>query len=258
MKMKLIRSLLVSAAALFLSQSLMADEFNVVKGDRPLTLGLGVVYKDKPYRGYDSSEKTGALPIVLYEKGPFFARGNNIGWDFIPSEALEVAVIGEYLANGYDESDSTFLLGNGDKDPSIGVGGQVIWKPENLGFKFSAVTDVSGNSDGSRVVGDIFYNYKVNSSLMFKPSAQVIWQSDDYNDYYYGVRPRAVFAYPYQADNDVNYRLGVFGAYQQPDSPWLFLGGISYTFLGDEIKDSPIVSEDNELSALLGVAYSFK
>ncbi len=33
---------------------------------------------------------------------------------------------------------------------SFGVGGQVIWKPENLGFKFSAVTDVSGNSDGAQ------------------------------------------------------------------------------------------------------------
>jgi outer membrane protein len=257
-KMKLIHGLVLSAAALFLSQSLMADEFNVVKGDRPLTLGLGVHYRDKAYRGYDSSEKAWPVPIILYEKGPFFARGNNIGWDFVPSEALEVAVIGEFINDGYEESDSDFLLGNGDKDASIGVGGQVIWKPDNLGFKFNAVTDVSGNSDGSRMVGDVFYDYKVNSSLMIKPSAQVIWQSDDYNDYYYGVRPRAVFAYPYQADSDVNYRLGVFGAYQQPDSPWLFMGGISYTFLGDEIKDSPIVSEDNELNALIGVAYSFK
>jgi outer membrane protein len=257
-KMKLIHGLVLSAAALFLSQSLMADEFSVTKGKRPLSLGLGIHYIDKPYKSYDSSEKTAPVPIVLYEGEHFFARGNNIGWDFLDSDVLEVAVIGEYLADGYEESDSNFLLGNGDKDPTIGLGGQVIWKPDNLGFKFNAVTDVSGNSDGSRVVGDIFYTYKASSSLMIKPSASIIWQSEDYNDYYYGVRSRAVFALPYQADSDVDYRLGVVGVYQRPDSHWLFIGGLSYKFLGDETKDSTIVSEDNELNALIGVAYTFK
>ena len=171
---------------------------------------------------------------------------------------LEVSVIGEYLRDGYDESDSKFLKGNGDRDPTLGVGGQVIWKPNNLGFKFTAVTDVSGNSDGSRVVGDLFYTYKASSSLMIKPSASIIWQSDDYNDYYYGVRSRAVNAAPYKADSDVDYRLGVVGVYQRPDSHWLFIGGLSYKFLGDEIKDSTIVSEDNQFNALIGVAYTFK
>jgi outer membrane protein len=256
--MKLIYGLVLSAAALFLSQSLMADEFSVTKGKRPLSLGLGIAYSDRPYKSYDSSEKTQPVPIVLYEGEHFFARGNNIGWDFLDSDVLQVAVIGEYLDEGYDESDSKFLRGNGDKDPTLGVGGQVVWKPDNLGFKFTAVTDVSGNSDGSRVVGDLFYDYKVNSSLMIKPGASIIWQSDDYNDYYYGVRSRAVNAAPYKADSDVNYRLGVVGVYQQPDSHWLFIGGLSYTFFGDEIKDSTIVSEDNELNALIGVAYTFK
>jgi outer membrane protein len=257
-KMKLIHGLVLSAAALFLSQSLMADEFNVAKGKRPLSLGLGITYIDKPYKSFDSSEKTQPAPIVLYEGEHFFARGNNIGWDFLDSDVLEVSVIGEYLADGYDASDSKFLKGNGDKDPTLGVGGQVIWKPDNLGFKFTAVTDVSGNSDGSRVVGDLFYTYKASSSLMIKPSASIIWQSDDYNDYYYGVRSRAVNAAPYKADSDVDYRLGVVGVYQRPDSHWLFIGGLSYKFLGDEIKDSTIVSEDNQFNALIGVAYTFK
>jgi outer membrane protein len=255
--MKLIHSLVLSAAALFLSQSVMADEFSVGQGKRPLSLGLGVLYKDKPYKNYSSSEKSQPIPIVLYEGEHFFARGGSIGWDFLDSDVLEVAVIGQFLGDGYDESDSKALKGNGDKDPSFGVGGQVIWKPENLGFKFSAVQDITDNSDGAQVVGEVFYRYK-SGNFRITPAASVVWQSDDYNDYYYGVRSRAVNANPYTADSDVNYRLGVLGVYQQPNSPWMFTGGLRYEFFGDEITDSSIVSEDEQLTALIGVAYTFK
>jgi len=257
MKMKLVKSLVLSAAALFLSQSLMADEFSVGKGKRPFTLGLGLLYKDKPYKSYDSSEKTQPVPIVLYEGEHFFARGATIGWDFLDSDALEVAVIGQFLGDGYDESDSKALKGNGDKDPSFGVGGQVTWKPENLGFRFSAVQDITDNSDGAQAVGEIFYTHKAGPWLL-KPAAAVVWQSDDYNDYYYGVRSRAVNANAYKADSDFNFRLGAVAVYQQPTSNWMFMGGLRYEFFGDEITDSTIVSEDEQLSALIGVAYTFK
>jgi outer membrane protein len=258
MKNKLLHGLVLSAVALFLSQSVMADEFSVGQGKRPFSLGLGVLYKDKPYRNYSSSEKSQPVPIVLYEGEHFFARGATIGWDFLDSDALEVAVIGQYLADGYDSSDSRALKGNGDRDASFGVGGQVVWKPENLGFQLQAVQDVADKSDGAQAVGQVFYKYKASDSLMITPAASIVWQSDDYNDYYYGVRSKAVNAAPYTADSDFNYRLGVVAIYKQPQSNWMFMGGLRYEIFGDEITDSTIVSEDEQLSALIGVAYTFK
>jgi outer membrane protein len=257
MQMKIVRSVVLSAAALFLSQSAMADEFSAGQGKRPLSVGLGVLYKDKPYKSYSSSEKTQPVPIVLYEGEHFFARGGSLGWDFLESEVLEVAVLGQFLGDGYDESDSKALRGNGDRDASFGVGGQVIWKPGDFGFKLSAVQDVTGNSEGAQVVGGVFYRYKT-GDLMLTPSASVIWQSDDYNDYYYGVRNSARNARAYSAGSDINYQIGVLAVYQQPTSNWLFMGGLRYEILGDEITDSTIVSEDEQLSALIGVAYTFR
>jgi len=257
--MKMISKLvLVATAALFFNQAVLADEFSVGKGKRPLSLGLGVLYKDKPYKNYDSSEKSQPVPIVLYEGEHFFARGGSIGWDFLDSSALELAIIGQFLGDGYDSSDSKALKGNGDRDPSFGVGGQVVWKPEKLGLKFSAVQDITDNSDGAQAIGQIFYKFKANDSLMITPAASVVWQSDDYNDYYYGVRSKAVNASAYTADSDFNYRLGVLAVYQQPKSHWMFMGGLRYEIFGDEITDSSIVSEDEQLTALLGFAYTFK
>ena len=247
--------------AIFISQSAMSDGLSVNTGKRPITAGIGILYKDKPYKNFSSSERSNPVPIVLYEGEHFFARGATIGWDFLNSSVVELAVIGEFIGDGYESSDSNFLKGMSDRDPTFGVGGHMIWKPENLGLKATAVTDIADNSDGTQVRGEIFYTHRT-GDWMLKPSASIIWQDDDYNDYYYGVRAKearlAIGRTPYSADSDVNYRLGAVAVYQQKASPWMFVGGVLYNFLGDEIEDSSIVDEDNELVGLIGVAYTFR
>jgi outer membrane protein len=251
-------SLAGAALILSVSQASLADEFSASTGKRPITVGLGALYKDKPYKDYDSDEKTNPVPIILYEGDSFFVRGGSLGWKFIDSKGLEFAAVGEYLADGYDSSDSDYLRGMDDRDPSFGVGAHVIWNPDALGFKLTAVTDVTDNSDGSQVRGDVFYKYR-SGDLMLKPSASIVWQSENYNDYYYGVKnSEARPGRPaYSADDETNFRLGVVAVYQEKTSPWMFLAGLRYDMYGDEISDSPIVEDDNELSALIGVAYTF-
>jgi len=261
MKNRLISSLFLSTAAIFLSQSVMGGEFSVDTGKRPITVGIGAMYKDKPYRDYDSSEKTSGVPIVLYEGEHFFARGTTIGWDFMDSDALELAIIGEIMNDGYDSDDSDFLTGMSDRDPSFALGGHVVWQPENLGLKLAAVTDMADNSDGTQVRGEVFYAHRT-GNWMLKPYAGIVWQDEDYNDYYFGVRTReaipAIRRTAYSADSDFNYRFGAVAVYQRKTSPWMYIGGLRYDLLGDEIDDSPIVDDDNELTALLGVAYTFR
>jgi outer membrane protein len=96
---------------------------------------------------------------------------------------------------------------------------------------------------------------------VLRPSAGFVWQSEDYNDYYYGVKNsealNAIGRRAYSADDDINYRLGAVAVYQQKTSPWMFAGGLRYDMLGDEIDDSPIVSEDDEMTAFIGFAYQF-
>ena len=222
-------------------------------------MGVGIAYEDKPYKKYDSDEKIFPIPIILYEGERFFARGQTIGWNFADSNVWELAIIGEYLYYGYDSSDSDFLDGMSDRDPSIGVGGHVIWKPEKLGLKFSAVTDVADESEGSQVVGEVFYTHQTTSGVLLTPAASIVWQDDDFNDYYYGVRNREVTPVrpAYSADDDINFRINLNAAYQKPGSRWLYIGGVQYEFLGDEIDDSPITNDDGVFSAIIGIAYQF-
>ena len=79
----MLRNLLASVVVLFASQALMADEKFVETGKRPLTTGIGAMYKDKPCKDYASSQQTSAIPLALYGGNDLFARGSTIGWDFL-------------------------------------------------------------------------------------------------------------------------------------------------------------------------------
>jgi len=245
---------------MFINQYSMASDVEVSGGAKlPLTLGLGVAYRDKPYAGFGDSKKTQAVPIVMYEGEHFFARGNQIGWDFLNSEAWELAVIGEYQGGqSYNNSDSKKLTAMNDRDPSFMAGGHVRWRPEKFGIKLTALTDVSDESDGSQIRGELFYVHRA-GDLAIRTFAQVAWQDSDLNDYYYGVRRREATATraAYQADDDYNYVFGLSGVYQRKDSPWMFIGSLRYTVFGDEIDDSSITDDDEMLTGLIGIAYTF-
>lgn len=228
-------------------------------GTKGLAIGLGIGYVDKPYKKYDSDEQVGVLPIVLYEGSHFFARGQSIGWDFMGDSPWELAIVGEYLAYGYDSDDSDFLDGMSDRDPSIGVGGHVIYRPDKIGFKAVVVTDVADESDGSQARGEVFYVYNNGSGFQLVPTVGIIWQDEDFNDYYYGVRRSEARAGrpAYSADDDINYRFDLAAGYSRPGSRLLFSGGVRYELLGDEIDDSPITSDDSVFSGFVGIAYEF-
>lgn len=254
-------TIMAGVLAIFACQAATADEFSIGNEKRPISAGIGILYKDKPYRNYDSDDKSNLVPIILYEGSHFFVRGSNLGFKLFHNKDIELSVIGEYLADGYESSDSDYLTGMSDRDPSFGLGGQLIWNPDKLGVKMTAVSDVSGNSNGQQMRGEVFYKYRT-GDWMLRPSVGAVLQTDDYNDYYYGVRNReaipAIGRYAYSADYDINYRLAAVAVYQQKTSPWMFIGGLRYEIYGDEIYDSPIVESGTELSALLGFAYTFR
>ena len=258
MRITITRILIAWVGLLVLCQLAVAGEEGS-SAKLPLTIGVGVGYIDQPYEDFDSDEETSLIPIILYEGKHFFARGQTIGWDFTGSDEWELAVIAEYLSYGYDDSDSDFLDGMRDRDPSIGVGGHVVWKPNEFGMKLAAVTDVADESDGSQVRGEFFYVFSFGDGFTVIPSASIVWQDEDFNDFYYGVRTsEATMVRPaYEADDDINYRFGINAAYQKPGTRWRYMGGVTYELLGDEIDDSPIVEDDSVLSAFIGIGFTF-
>jgi outer membrane scaffolding protein for murein synthesis (MipA/OmpV family) len=237
------------------------DELAVpAAANRPVTVGAAVVYKDKPYRGYDDDEKAAFLPLVLFEGERFFVRGTSLGWKFVNTKPWEVAVTGEFWGDGYDNDDANILDGMDNRDPSFAVGGHVTWKPQKFGLSVSAESEVTGNSDGTQVKGTAFYDNRV-GNWFYRGSAGVIWNNEDYIDYYYGVQNDEVDLNlgrtAYEGDDETWVRLGLVLGYQRPESKWMFLVGGRYDIMGDEVDDSPITSDDKMFMGFAGFGYSF-
>jgi len=238
------------------------DEIPVAgTGKRPFTLGVGGIYKDKPYKGYDNGDKWQAFPLVIYEGEHFFVRGTSLGWKFITTKPWEVGVLGEYWGDGYESSDADILEGMDDRDPSFALGGYVTWAPEKFGLKLEAASDVSGNSDGTQVKAMAFYRNRFDN-WFYQATGGAVWNNSDYIDYYYGVKSNEANATigrtAYEGDDQTFARVGLTFGYQRPESKWLFLFGGRYDFMGDEVDDSPITSDDKQFMGFLAIGYTFR
>ena len=93
---------------------------------------------------------------------------------------------------------------------------------------------------------------------MLTPNIGVNYRSRQLNDYYYGVRASEVIAGrpEYDVGDSVGLMVGA-GIYYILSENMSLMGMISFEWLGDEIKNSPIVDEDYLEAFLLGMIYRF-
>jgi len=259
MKTLIISFAIVATSWLAMASTASAEDIATERGKQPITVGLGVIWRDQPYEDFSDSDKFKPVPLVLWEGEKFFFRANRFGYKLIDSGPWEISPIIEFEGDGYDSDNSDALDGMDDRDPWIGAGAHVIWQPGKFGVKFKATGDIAGNSDGGRVLGEGRYKTRAGSWL-FNTSLGAEWVSEGYNDYYYGVdsdevipgvRPR------FQPSDGTNGYVAGTVVYRRPTSKWMYIGFAKYNVYSDEVDDSPITSEDSMLTLGAGVAYTF-
>jgi outer membrane protein len=253
-----VAALLLSAVT---SQAVFADDIiPPAEQGHPLILGLGVTYFDKGYEGYDNDKMWRPIPLVMWENDKFFIRATSAGWKLLSDETWEVAAVVEAIGYGYDSDDADILEGMNDRDMFVGAGAHAIFKMQNgVGLKATWVADIANSDNGYEMRGEVFYNRKMGNWLI-RPSASVVFQSDDTVNYYYGVTPSEAVGTirpAYRGDSTVNYRLQAAAGWNPGASKWqLFFGG-RVEFLGNEIDDSPIMDSSTAYMAFLGAGYRF-
>ena len=89
------------------------------------------------------------------------------------------------------------------------------------------------------------------------PSFELIYQSDDYTDYYFGVSPEeAAPGRPaYKPGSALNVDLGFRFGYALTGH-WLLSGGLGIEKLDKQITSSPLIDRDHVWSANIGLAYN--
>lgn len=245
------RSLWVMAyLALGASTAVQAGEF---------TLGAGAVAFKSPYKDF----KDNSAPMIFAEyEGENFVIGSTgahyrvMGSDDTP---LSLFATLSSVGSGFKAKDSTYFTGMEDRDSSIDLGMTAIYRVGDAGeISASLLHDVSGAYKG--FFADVSYShaFDIAGRASFSPSVGVSILSKDYVDYYYGVR--ATEATPSRAAYTGKAAMTPYVGYDvvMPISNnWSLFHATQYTWLGDNIKKSPLVERDNSWSTTLGVAYTF-
>lgn len=247
--MRLRITVLLAAAFLLIGQPALAQR---------LSLSAGVFSVQSEYKGADA--RVLPMPVVNYDGDVFFIKNTEAGLWLWNSETQRISVGVTLLPQYFRASKSDDSAMKKLDNRNIIVLGTLGYEL-NTDFgslRLSASGDITGTSDG--FLASASYAYPVNlGALTVIPTGGLLFSSSDFNDYYYGIShgesARSGLAC-YSPDASVTPFLGISADYAL-SSHWSLFASWKITFLGDEIKDSPMVDRSTQHIFGGGVTYTF-
>ncbi len=223
------------------------------------SLGAGAIISEKPYEGVDT--EVYVIPFARLYYRNFFFEGTRLGYELYKTEDIKFSPILQWRFDGYEEDDSDTLAGMDDRDMTLDGGAEVEFKTEFGMLRLSWVADLLSEHQGHEF--EVGFSRRISNAFAVEglsviPNVSASYLSSDLADYYYGVRSgESIAGRPaYNTGSGINYSAGVNIIYVLAEK-WDLIAGFEYTWLDDDIQDSPIVSEDGIFSFLAGVAYKF-
>jgi outer membrane protein len=243
------------ALAATASSGTFAQERVFKRGDTEWGIGLGVDVRQEPYRDMDNS--TQGIPLLYFENYWVHVLGPSVELKLPPAGPVDFRLKARYSLDGYEASDSPALSGMAERERSVWLGGEAIWRTPFVNLSAELMADASSHSEGRqfRLQADRRFDRGLFS---FTPRLAAIQLDQEYVGYYYGVaaseaaagRPR------YDGDSTLNLELGLRVDYRLSARQNLFLD-LRSTRLGDGITDSPLVDRSTQSGLRVGYLYRF-
>lgn len=224
--------------------------------DWKVTIGAGAIYMPE----YEGSDKFDVNPFPIFS-AEFGERVSvditGVTVDLYEANGFRVGVKGGYEM-GRKEDDSDYLRGLGDIDPGGVIGGIVSYDVGPF-QAYAKVDRMIGGSDGltGAVGAKASYKYE---RFIFSADVSGTWADDKHMESYFGItsaQSASSGLTQYDAKAGVK-RVDVKASitYMVTEN-WLVTGATGAGFLMGDAKDSPVVKDDVQPFAMLGVAYRF-
>ena len=183
-------------------------------------------------------------------------RDGELGFRWVTENGWQLGAIGRIQTRGFGNTETDELLGVAERKWALEVGPTIGWRGWPVHFNFTTYAEPTNRHDG--FVSELSVLLPRESSRgYFVPSIDLIYQDDDYADYYYSVTPaEATSTRPaYQGQAATNVALRLRWGYALGEK-WLLAGHFGLEKLDSGITASPIVDDDRLLSAGIGLAYN--
>lgn len=223
-------------------------------------LGLTLSTSQNPFLGSENSVL--AYPVLTSFRDSAFTddwlllREGDIGIRWVSQSNWEFALLGRIQTLGLGTSDSPELEGLDDRKWGLEMGPMVGWRGWPVHINLKTYTEVMDHHDGL-ITHLLFSLPRETERGYLVPGVELIQQSSDYANYYFGVSaPEATPTRPeYQPGSVLNTALKIRWGWGITDR-WLLYGTVGLEFLDSKITNSPIVDKDEIWSASIAVAYN--
>jgi outer membrane protein len=220
-------------------------------------LGLGAISRTSPYRGAKTWDVL-PIPAISYIGERLQIMGLTARCGITDWGDVALAATARYRFGAYDEDDSDYLEGMGDRDDTL-LGGLALQVKLPEGFKLSTgyehdLLDRTGGGIGRLGVEKSFQQ----GSLTVSPQLALNWLTDKLADYEYGVpADRARAGRPaYHPGDAVTVEAGV-SLLRELNADWRFILTGSVAFLPETIRDSPLVDRSQVFTSFIAITRQF-
>ena len=260
--------------AAFVASSFVALPAYAIGGTEPLvdilhapgSAGLGFATRIETSAYVGGGTRYDLLPVYLYEGERLFLHANRVGIKLINQgdrikegygQRLDLFV--EQRLEGHPIGDKlpVSLAGMAPRESAIDAGLSYKHREPWGTLQAELVHDVSSTYRGTEARFGYSYDWR-SGAFLLRPTVSVSYRDAKLNNYYYGVTPgEATATRPaYMPGSGSNTQIGLYGSYDVSKG-WRLLGGVSATYLGAGIKNSPIVQKRVLPAVYIGAAYDF-
>jgi len=224
----------------------------------PGSAGLGAILRVEASPYVDGGSRTDLLPLYLYEGERFFLRAGRAGFKLAEDERQRLDLfLGRRLEGFSEHKVPASLAGMDPRNSSMDLG--LAWRyRQRWGSVRATLThDVGRESRGTELLAGYSRRWDF-GRWQLRPDVSVAWRDARLNDYYYGVEAHEarVGRPAYLPGSGVDLTLGLVASYRVLDN-WRLLGGVSATWLDEDVRESPIIADRVQLAAFVGAMYDF-
>ena len=243
----------------------ISDAYSPGESDSKWVVGAKVLGWKNPYinDGGDDEHQGAFIPNVEYRGERFFVDSDGLGVTLFRNNGFSTGLIlggqDSYLSDDDYFEDNDRLEGIDERDPTADLGAYVIHNHNNGQLKVTLRQEITDEHDGQTADARYLYNFPI-GRWNITPVAGISWASEETINHFVGVSERESQAAnnisAYEGKSTTSFFGGVTTRYDINDH-WDVTFDLAHISLGEGIKDSPLIEDDNVLVTGFGVNYNF-
>lgn len=225
-----------------------------------VTIGIGPYIQTQPYK--DVNPIFVPSPVIFFDNSLFYVRWSRFGMYFLGNKGEEfswgLSLTAQPRTYGYKPEDSSYLKGMDERKNTFEGGLALSMSHNDEYIEIMALTDMLERYESWLIKTEIGTQTKL-GKFSFYPSLIFIYQSDDFVNYYYGVKKSETTPDRAQYSPQSGMQIGIQTYINYPITENLAtLINVRADLLPPSARNSPLVESNYIYSGLASLIYTFE